>query len=70
MFWPLQTRYLVEGEPGMGKTLLALKLAIDWANKTSLQEFKFVFLIFLRDFKGSLEQYVKEELLPSHFKEK
>lgn len=65
-----ETRYLVEGEPGMGKTLLALKLAIDWANKTSLQEFKFVFLIFLRDFKGSLEQYVREELLPSHFQEK
>ncbi|KAG0723420.1 NLR family CARD domain-containing protein 4 [Chionoecetes opilio] len=64
------TRYLVEGEPGMGKTLLALKLAIDWANKKSLQEFKFVFLIFLRDFKGSLEQYVREELLPSHFQEK
>ncbi|XP_042233865.1 uncharacterized protein LOC121874052 isoform X2 [Homarus americanus] len=65
-----ETRFLVEGEPGMGKTLLALKLAIDWANKKNLQEFKFVFLIFLRDFKGSLEQYVKEELLPSHFEEK
>ncbi|XP_045592953.2 uncharacterized protein [Procambarus clarkii] len=65
-----ETRFLVEGEPGMGKTLLALKLAIDWAKKISLQEFKFVFLIFLRDFKGSLEQYVKEELLPSHFEDK
>ncbi|XP_071522750.1 uncharacterized protein [Panulirus ornatus] len=65
-----ETRFLVEGEPGMGKTLLALKLAVDWANKKTLQEFKFVFLIFLRDFKGSLEQYVKEELLPSHFEEK
>ncbi|KAK8730935.1 hypothetical protein OTU49_007709, partial [Cherax quadricarinatus] len=65
-----ETRFLVEGEPGMGKTLLALKLAIDWAKKTSLQEFKFVFLIFLRDFKGNLEQYVREELLPSHFEDK
>ncbi|ROT76952.1 hypothetical protein C7M84_004419 [Penaeus vannamei] len=64
------TKFLVEGEPGMGKTLLALKMAIDWANEKSLQQIKFVFLIFLRDFKGSLEQYIKEELLPSGFDEK
>lgn len=65
-----ETKFLVEGEPGMGKTLLALKMAIDWANEKSLQQIKFVFLIFLRDFKGSLEQYIKEELLPSGFDEK
>ncbi|KAK4290712.1 hypothetical protein Pmani_036411 [Petrolisthes manimaculis] len=55
----------------MGKTLLALKLANDWAErKKNLRQFKFAFLVFLRDFKGDLATYVKEELLPSHFDDK
>ncbi|XP_068234832.1 uncharacterized protein [Palaemon carinicauda] len=65
-----ENRFILEGEPGMGKTLLACKLAIDWANKKSLQKFKFVFLIFLRDFKDRLEDHVKEELLSSLSDEK
>ena len=54
----------------MGKTLLACKLAIDWANKKSLEKFKFVFLIFLCDYKDNLEDHVKEELLSSLSDEK
>ncbi|KAK7078291.1 hypothetical protein SK128_013091, partial [Halocaridina rubra] len=65
-----ETRFLVEGELGMGKTLLAHKLAIDWANKMSLGEFKFVFLILMRDFKESLEKYIRGELLSSLSDEK
>ena len=61
---------MVEGEPGMGKTLLALKLAVDWAQEKALQKYKLVFLVLLRDFRGSLEQYIKEELLPRGYDEK
>ncbi|KAB7503969.1 NLR family CARD domain-containing protein 4 [Armadillidium nasatum] len=62
-----ETRFLVEGEAGIGKTLLATKIAQEWANGTHLQQFQIVLFITLGDFKGSLQQYVREELLPSYF---
>ena len=43
---------LVEGAPGVGKTMLALKLCSDWAKGLVLQEYKLVLLIQLRRFQG------------------
>ena len=40
---------LIEGAPGIGKTILSKEIAYQWANKTLLQEKKMVFLVFLRD---------------------
>ncbi|CAL4067065.1 unnamed protein product, partial [Meganyctiphanes norvegica] len=62
-----ENRLVLEGEPGMGKTLLAMKLTLDWAKRTHLKNFKFVFHIRLGDFNGELKQYVKEELLPTYY---
>ena len=53
----------------MGKTLLTTKLADEWACGLNLQQFQILILITLRDFKGSLQQYVREELLPSYFEQ-
>lgn len=43
---------LVEGAPGVGKTMLALKLCSDWEKGEALQEFNLVLLIQLRRFQG------------------
>ena len=40
---------LIEGAPGIGKTVLAKEIAFRWANKELLQNIKLVFLIYLRD---------------------
>lgn len=64
---PVQTRYLVEGEAGMGKTLLAAHLAQDWAEERHLTQFGLLLLVSLGDFQGSLEQYILQEILPSYF---
>ncbi|KAH3749670.1 uncharacterized protein LOC127847199 isoform X1 [Dreissena polymorpha] len=54
----------IEGEPGVGKTAFCVKTALAWASKRvptdpdrffqseTLGQFKFVFLVFLRDFSG------------------
>ena len=44
---------LVEGSPGVGKTMLALQLCRDWALKKILTEYDLVFLITLRRFQNS-----------------
>ena len=64
-----QTRLLVEGEAGMGKTFLATKLAEEWANGTHLQKFHLLFLVTLGDLLGSLQQYIMDELLPSYYEQ-
>ena len=43
---------LVEGAPGVGKTMLALKLCSDWGKGDALQEFDLILLIQLRRFQG------------------
>lgn len=43
---------LVEGAPGVGKTMLALKLCSDWGRGKALQEFNLVLLVQLRRFQG------------------
>ena len=45
---------LIEGAPGMGKTLLLKEIAYSWGKKQILQKFKFVIFVSLRD--PSLQQ--------------
>ena len=42
-------RILVEGAPGIGKTVLAKEIAYQWANGELLQECELLFLLYLRD---------------------
>ena len=53
---------LIEGAPGIGKTILSKEIAFQWANKNILQEKVLLFLISLRDPHiqqvKSLEQFV------------
>ena len=44
---------LVEGAPGVGKTMLAMKLCEDWARGKILQEYDLIILVPLRSFQGS-----------------
>ena len=40
---------LIEGAPGIGKTILLKEIAYRWANGTMLDSVRIVFLIYLRD---------------------
>ena len=40
---------LIEGAPGIGKTVLLKEIAYKWANNELLQKFEFVLLVYLRD---------------------
>ena len=40
---------LIEGAPGMGKTLLLREISYRWGEHQILQKFKLVFLVHLRD---------------------
>ena len=42
-------RILIEGAPGIGKTVLAKEIAYQWANGNILQECKLLFLLYLRE---------------------
>ena len=42
-------RILIEGAPGIGKTVLAKEIAYRWATNEILTETKIVFLLYLRD---------------------
>ena len=53
----------------MGKTLLSLKLAQNWADKSHLQRFTILFVVYLTDFRGTIEDYIKKELVTSDFNE-
>ena len=43
------TFILVEGAPGIGKTVLLKEIAYKWANRELLQKFELVLLVYLRD---------------------
>ena len=45
----LPTRILIEGAPGIGKTVLAKEVAYCWANHEILHSVKILFLLILRD---------------------
>ena len=57
---------IVEGGPGIGKTTFCLKLAYDWANRSScterFPEFELVLLIKCRDIDGHLKEAIMEQL--------
>jgi len=40
---------LIEGAPGIGKTILSKEMALQWANRMILKNVKLMFLLFLRD---------------------
>ena len=42
-------RILIEGAPGIGKTVLAKEIAYQWAINEILAEIKIIFLLYLRD---------------------
>ena len=42
-------RILIEGAPGIGKTVLAKEIAYCWATNEMLAEIKIIFLLYLRD---------------------
>ncbi|XP_015771899.1 PREDICTED: uncharacterized protein LOC107350190 [Acropora digitifera] len=59
---------IVEGSPGIGKTIFSLKLAFEWANQSSsaasFPEFELVLLLKCRDIKGDLTEAITEQLFP------
>ncbi|KAJ8048742.1 NLR family CARD domain-containing protein 4 [Holothuria leucospilota] len=59
-------RCIVEGEPGYGKSTLALQLAFDWCNNTSEQETCILILLRLRQLSkdSSIYSAIKKFLLP------
>ena len=46
---------LIEGAPGMGKTILSKEIALQWAKNTLLTFKKLLFLILLRNFDTSIK---------------
>ena len=46
---------LIEGAPGMGKTMLSKEIACQWAKNTLLTSKKLLFLIFLCNFNSSIK---------------
>ena len=64
---------LIEGAPGIGKTVLAKEIAFQWANNRLLSEKKILLLFFLRQcnfkvitsFENLVEHVVKSNKIPS-----
>ena len=60
---------LIEGAPGIGKTILSKEIAYQWANNSLLQSKKLLFLVFLRNLYSfkiqSVEQFVQHVLRSS-----
>ena len=54
---------LIEGAPGIGKTVLAKEIAFQWANKELLSSKELLFLVYLREFNTnnitSIEDFVQ-----------
>ena len=46
---PVPYFILIEGAPGIGKTILSKEIALQWANNAILQFKKLLFLLFMRD---------------------
>ena len=51
---------LIEGAPGIGKTILAREIAYLWANQKLLKDYKLVILVHLRDPRVHTMKTVKE----------
>ena len=64
---------LLEGYPGIGKTLFCLKLAQDWANgamPSTFPIFKLVLLLKCKDIEGHIMHTISEQLLPRNLEDK
>lgn len=55
----LRKLVLVEGAPGVGKTMLAMKLCAQWAQSEALQEYDIVLFVELRRFQGETKLNLK-----------
>ena len=53
-------RVLIEGAPGIGKTVLAKEIVYGWANNDLLTEIEIAFVLFLRDPQLQTVKSVKE----------
>ena len=51
---------LIEGAPGIGKTILATEIAYLWANHKLLKDYKLVILVYLRDPRVHTMKSIKE----------
>lgn len=51
---------LVQGSPGVGKTVLARQICRDWANGEILSEYNAVILVNLREFQGEISPTLKD----------
>ena len=58
--------FLIEGAPGIGKTILSKEIAYQWANNNLLQQKRLLFLVYLRNVNSSkvqsLEKFVQHVL--------
>ena len=68
-FKPAPNLILIEGAPGIGKTILSKEIAFQWANKNLLSNTLLLFLIFLRDpyvkYITSLKEFVRYAICSS-----
>lgn len=55
-------RILIEGAPGIGKTILAKEIVYQWANGDLLTECDLVFLVYLRDPRAHKMKSIKDLL--------
>ena len=63
-------KILIEGEPGIGKTILSSEIATQWANKTLLDDKALLFLLFMRqsetknisDVKSLVEHFFHDDV--------
>ena len=64
-------KILIEGEPGIGKTVLSFEIAAQWANKVLLEDKLLLFLLFMRqpetkiiaDVKSLVEHFFHDDIL-------
>ena len=64
---------LLEGYPGIGKTLFCLKLAQDWANgamPSTFPIFELVLLLKCKDIEGHIMDTISQQLLPRNLEDK
>ena len=57
---PVKRAILIEGAPGIGKTVLSTEIAFEWAYERTLCSNPFLFLIYLHDPKISQEESLDE----------
>ena len=65
---PYPYRILIEGAPGIGKTILSKEIALQWANQVILPSKKLLLLLFMRD--PRIRDITNVKSLVSHFWDK